>query len=182
MGFSSWLTSDTEESIQNKYSPKVRPVYLLQPEGNHILEESYNGYGDFGEVNAFIWLAKKNADVVGIKNHEYLSDIELLQLGVDMNYGMVCRDNETGDIWHIHQHNELLIPGKYFHGPWAETVPDLGLSLSDLVKSGQFEIVDIKKIKKLQYPLKFSFDENQKYEDLPEAKICPHQGCFFEEV
>ncbi len=63
MGFFSWKTADTGESIANSHSPrcKQRAVFLLQPDGEPPVEESwYAGYGMFGEVDAYEWLAERN--------------------------------------------------------------------------------------------------------------------------
>lgn len=61
MGYFSWLTSDTQESIANNCTEQCRPVYLLQPgDLGNILESSYEGYGEFGGVDVFEWLARMN--------------------------------------------------------------------------------------------------------------------------
>ena len=64
MGFFSWNTADTNESIANIHSghPNAdRTVYLLQPDGKAPIEETaYNGYGVFGDVDAYAWLAEIN--------------------------------------------------------------------------------------------------------------------------
>lgn len=62
MGFFSWMTCDTNESISNQFSARgARTVYLLQPEGKPpIEEENYEGYGDFGGIDAYVWLATNN--------------------------------------------------------------------------------------------------------------------------
>ncbi len=71
MGYFSFKTADTGETIWNMHSAQsrdgTRPVFLLQPDGQPPLrEESYNGYGDFGGVDCFVWIARNNlsADVV----------------------------------------------------------------------------------------------------------------------
>lgn len=61
MGFFSWKTADTNESIMNIHSGESKPVYLIQPNGEPVVcEPSYNGYGVFGGVDAYEWLAQKN--------------------------------------------------------------------------------------------------------------------------
>ena len=61
MGFFSWQTADTKESIANVYTGHCRPVYLLQPNGKPpIYEPEYAGYGEFGDKNAYVWLAENN--------------------------------------------------------------------------------------------------------------------------
>jgi hypothetical protein len=62
MGFFSWLTADTKETIPNIYSKRKRkPVYLVLPEGN-LKENGYGGYGEFCGFDAYALLALKNGD------------------------------------------------------------------------------------------------------------------------
>lgn len=65
MGYFSFRTADTDETIWNMHSAQsrsgTRPVFLLQPGGQPPLrEDSYNGYGDFGGVDVFVWTAQTN--------------------------------------------------------------------------------------------------------------------------
>lgn len=63
MGFFSWETSDTKQSVANNCQSKkeCKVVYLLQPGGkDSIEEESYSGYGIFGGVDAYAWIARMN--------------------------------------------------------------------------------------------------------------------------
>ncbi|MGK2231160.1 MAG: hypothetical protein ACI92O_000318 [Colwellia sp.] len=61
MGFFSYKTSDTNESIMNHYTDECRPVYMLQPNGEpSIFEASYSGYGVFSGIDVYEWLADKN--------------------------------------------------------------------------------------------------------------------------
>lgn len=65
MGYFSFKTADTGETIWNMHSAQsrdgTRPVFLLQPGGQAPLrEESYNGYGDFGGVDVFVWIGQNN--------------------------------------------------------------------------------------------------------------------------
>lgn len=73
MGFFSWKTSDTRESISNIYSSRgSKTVYLYLPSGEQIEEKFYKGYGVFGGLDVFIQLAKQN----GFKgDDEYLRDM-----------------------------------------------------------------------------------------------------------
>ena len=67
MGFYSWKTADTHQSIRNTFAEDphtdIGPVYLLQPHGlPPIIEPAYEGYGTFGGVDANTWLAIKNLE------------------------------------------------------------------------------------------------------------------------
>jgi hypothetical protein len=68
MGMISWLTGDTKDSIVNRHHPDgAVTVYLLQPNGKpSIAESNYNGYGLFGGVDVFTWIAEYNASDFGI--------------------------------------------------------------------------------------------------------------------
>lgn len=61
MGFFSWKTSDTHKSISNRYSDKgALPVYLITPDNEKIYEKNYEGYGIFGNYDAYALLAEWN--------------------------------------------------------------------------------------------------------------------------
>ena len=68
MGFFSWKTCDTERSVPNVYasgsdlgeSRQAFTIYLLSPDGNHIQEDAYEGYGVIGGVDVFVWWGKQN--------------------------------------------------------------------------------------------------------------------------
>ncbi|MBU1568448.1 MAG: hypothetical protein KJ630_22825 [Proteobacteria bacterium] len=46
MGFFSWMTSDTDESISNAYSSRgPLEVWVYLPDGSILHEPSYEGYG-----------------------------------------------------------------------------------------------------------------------------------------
>lgn len=112
MGFFSWKTADTNETIWNMYTGKHKPVYLLLPDGRAPIEEpAYEGYGDFGGEDAYELLAKEN------------------NLGEDRIAGIELSFDED-------------------------------------------------KYKEAKFHLKFSFDKNAKYENLPASEIDPHQGFF----
>lgn len=70
MGFFSWLTSDTEESITNTFSNRgAKTVYLYTPNGKVIEETDYEGYGEFGGKDAYVLLAEWNlpeSELVGL--------------------------------------------------------------------------------------------------------------------
>ncbi|GIU40864.1 hypothetical protein TUM3794_19780 [Shewanella colwelliana] len=87
MGFFSWNTSDTNESIANIHSGHpnaTRTVYMLQPGGKEPIEcRAYEGYGVFGGVDAFAWLAKFNSEQA--KSLDLFEDCEeLRKIGIDL--------------------------------------------------------------------------------------------------
>ena len=58
MGQFSWLDCKTGEQILDNVA---RDVYLLLPNGGHIRETCYDGYGNFGGRDAYALLATWNA-------------------------------------------------------------------------------------------------------------------------
>lgn len=112
MGFFSWKTADTKQTIWNVYTQKHKPVYLLFPEGRpSIKEPAYEGYGDFGGKDAYQILAEENG---------------------------------------------------------LEPVREAGIKLAH----------DEEAYPKAKFHLKFSFNQNAKYEELPPSLTDPNQGYF----
>ena len=183
MGFYSWKTADTDESIWNTYTDKCKPVYLLQPNGDPPLSEpAYGGYGSFGGVDANVWLAQHNLPAMGVDVSEM--DHETLRLiGISLDCGTVCIDTATGKYWAMRgEFPDTVFPHiQPFSGTYATPIPEMeGLTANDLIESGRWESVAFIEAasgnNELPYPLKFSFNEHARYEELPESKACPHQG------
>lgn len=87
MGFSSFLTNDTQRSISNSWSSRgALPVVMCDNKGNHWEETSYEGYCSFGGVDYFVVLALMN----GIINTNQLQDEYAVEKarcqGIDMYY------------------------------------------------------------------------------------------------
>ena len=85
MGFFSFKTCDTDESVSNTFSVRgTKTVYLLSVDGEHIKEPNYEGYGVFGGVDCFVWLVENNkpegADI------DALSFDEKRSLGISMHF------------------------------------------------------------------------------------------------
>ena len=67
MGFFSWETQDSNESIANHYSDRsVFTVYMHDQLGNTWQEDKYEGYGVFGGKDYYELLAEMN----GLKTRE----------------------------------------------------------------------------------------------------------------
>ncbi|WP_285905139.1 hypothetical protein [Pseudodesulfovibrio pelocollis] len=61
MGFFSWKTSDTGQSISNKHSSRgALEVWMYLPDGRIIHEPSYDGYGVFGGIDVYEFIAVHN--------------------------------------------------------------------------------------------------------------------------
>jgi hypothetical protein len=83
MGFFSWKTADTHESIANndaKHANSGRTVYLLQPNGQEAIDSTgYRGDGIFGGVDAYAWLAKNNPECFDAEKRERISELDLYE-------------------------------------------------------------------------------------------------------
>ena len=82
MGFFSWNTCDTGESIANQFSNRPTfTVHMITPDGRVFTEEDYEGYGEFGGKDFFELLAEIN----GLESDR--------EIGIDL----VFKDNPGGD-------------------------------------------------------------------------------------
>ena len=64
MGFHSWHTQDTDESIPNAFQQleEVFTVYMSDGQGNVWKEPNYEGYGKFGGKDYYELLAEMNGE------------------------------------------------------------------------------------------------------------------------
>lgn len=186
MGYFSWKTADTQESIPNCDSSRLcRTVYLLQPSGKPSIEEpSYEGYGEFGGVDAYVWLAENNLPVQALA--AMTSDDELRDAGIALeSSGIVFRYKPTGKLYTIF-HDAAFLPAigverKCLGVHWDTPIEDFGgLSPNEAREQGLLESVKIDTLLEIKHPLKFSFDKNARYEDLPASEICEAQGYFYD--
>lgn len=82
MGFFSWKTCDTDESIANIHSGKpVFTVHMITPDGRVFTENEYDGYGEFGGKDFYELLAELN----GLGSDRYA--------GIDLCF----KENPSGD-------------------------------------------------------------------------------------
>jgi len=169
MGFFSWKTSDTKESIVNEYSAGCVESFLLQPRqfGDNIKEQSYGGYGVFGGVDAFEWLAETNT---GIKDRD---------LGFSLLFGKLFpipngkfAINGTSDNKALASFlKQIGYENVVYFSTWDQIIEGTGKSANDLSSEG---VVRLSRY--IKYPLKFSFDENANYDKLEASEDCPNQG------
>lgn len=182
MGTFSWLTADTNESLL--IGGNGKPAYLLQPDGRAPIEEScYMGYGDWGheDLNVYKWLALENMPKAWIADRP--TEDELYNVGVGLEHGNVYLDERNSrwfTVFHSHEWVRTFIqPVTHFEGRYDEIVPEYGLTPNQLITGKQWLPVAIQSMRILGQPfkpLKFSFDPNAVYENLPASSICPNQG------
>lgn len=171
MGMFSWKTSDTGESIANRFSSRpTKEVYLLQPDGKEpICEDFYKGYGHFGGIYAYEWLAEMN-----------FGDKSLINAAISADCGFYCIDETTVYLCAVHlteaEFRKVVTTDKkvVVFETYAALLPN-GMTPNQCIEAGLWQQAKIPLI----YPLKFSLNPNARYEDLPAAESCECQGYFY---
>ena len=171
MGFYSWKTADTDKSIANVHSGKpVKTVYLVQPAGRPPIKEScYKGYGVFGGVDAYKWLANEN-----------FGDESLDDVTINADCGLYLEDAVAIYLCSIHlsaENFKKAVPTNkkiVMFGRYDELLPN-GMTANEMSEKGFSKAIELK------FPLKFSFDPDAVYENLPASDRCPYQGYFYED-
>ena len=91
MGFFSWKTMDTDESIANQYSNrKTFRVQMMDNKGNVWTESEYDGYGRFGGKDYYELLAEMNGFTSDKTGDEYTD--EARGFGINVAF----KDNGSG--------------------------------------------------------------------------------------
>lgn len=136
MGFFSWLTCDSHESIPSNYAvaearagqrgprtpKKMLPVKMIDNRGNVWVEENYEGYGVFGGKDFFELLAEMN----------HAGYPEIQEHGSLRNYGihLACEweqcDQEFEEAPHFPKLVTLGCNKSFDDLPDPETCPDQG--------------------------------------------------------
>jgi hypothetical protein len=190
MGFFSWNTADTQESIANSHSEHEnanRTIYLLQPNGlDSIVEREYEGYGMFNNTDAYVWLGVNNfedeildAILTCSDNEEDFLD-KVRSLAISVNLGHYFEDINTGETFAYNdsQYFEGMQP---FNGSYADVMDNYGKTPNELVKEGIWVEKSFTEMITINNPLKFSYDKDAVYEDLPASTDCRFQGFFYED-
>lgn len=177
MGCFSWLTADTKESV---LIDNDRTSYLLQPDGKPpIKEENYSGSGNFGNKNAYVWVAENNLPEHIVKT---LSENELFTAGVNIALGRFYKDANTGKTIMIFSRGLAEgiepRPDEFFPGRYDQAIPGYdGKTANDLIAEGRF----IEQTFNCRNPIKISFNENADYNSLPASEDCPNQGFMVDD-
>ena len=191
MGFFSWLTADTQESIPVSISPrhKGRTVYMLQPGDEPALAEpQYYGDGVFDGENAYVWLARHHMTSEQIAEIEKQADgnPDLLDrlmhmVGVSIEMGKYYVHRDTGEKYSVFHpvHPATGVEVTHINATYDQPVKEFGgLKPNEAIESGLLIQHDVPEPR---FPLKFSFDPNAVYEDLPASRICPNQGIYYDD-
>lgn len=181
MGFFSWKTADDDQSIYNTYSVGgATQVYLLQPGGRPgIHEPNYEGYGVFGGVDAYVWLARENLPaekLVPFPDDAGLFDITVRGIGIALAFGYKVHV-PTGTKFVTRNACAPIIDPEIvdIQSMWDDPIEMFGgRTLQEVSNAGEIEPRSFP----ITFPLKFSGNEHAVYENFPASENCPHQGHF----
>lgn len=175
MGFFSWVTSDTNESIPNTHScRKTFPVYVLIPTefgGGMIEEPSYEGYGDFGGRDIY--------DLVADWNRASIDADALIR----PDRGDYARD-QYGDVAYdraMERHRRNCSMFADFAGGADDASmiskygEDFRRTIGLLISFSDTYAAPVK------FSIKIVKNPVLAYEGVSPSKICPFQGYFFPE-
>lgn len=184
MGYFSWLTADTKQSIPNIHAHHARAgktVYMLQPNGEAPIEEKrYEGYGVFGGVDAYEWLAEKNLPKEIVESYRKFDEDEgVRDLGIWLATGTVYIDKDNSDKRYSYNAIEYIADIIPFPGDYSDIIEEYGKTPNDLIEEGQWIEKEVSELYPIKYPLKFSYDKNAVYEELPASEECEAQGYFY---
>lgn len=175
MGFFSWETSDTDESIWSHYSDAAmadnqkpnenNPVYIVTPDSKEYKVIRYDGYGNFifemdkqlhfNYRNTYMWYAVQNTEMP-----------RLIQLPV----------KKDGFDYYVVNAFILIYAQNY-----SENLESMATKTKTFMAEFGQEL-DMKRNKD-KYPdlrfLKFASKPGLNYFDLKAAEHCPNQGYFY---
>ena len=183
MGFFSWLTADTGEPIRNAHTGECRTVYMLRPGRRHVEESAYEGYGVFGGIDAYEFLAEMN----GYGN---IRRSGRRTLGIAIENGSVYVDSKDHSVWVFNMDGLADLLGiKGFvderggpFGTYGDPQPAYGgRTPNELIELRRWRPVPVREVLRLgddYKPLKFSFDPKARYAKLPGSEVDPDQGYF----
>ncbi len=181
MGFFSWLTADTNQSIPSSYSskPTIR-VHMITEDGRVFTETNYEGYGVFGDKDFYTLAAELNG-------HKGKDDQETRKLFFDRIWKRgVRKDGKSLEYRIDFEHYEAPIQSE--GGLTAnQLVSEHGWEYWEVSRSGNTQdFVDAGfKMPKIVSTLLVSptnKDEWKKFWDsMPYNKSCPDQGFFYPE-
>lgn len=155
-----WHLIDTGETLR-----VGDPVYLLQPGRSSVFEPEYGGDGTIGGWDVHLWLGWHNAAPEGARisaiDKDQRESYRRIGLAIDINESLY-RDR-NGDVW---TPAPASVPTLTWHQCPIDrfsVVPQLGKRVSELLKSGEWEIVSVTDVLALRAPLRLA-RRNARYE------------------
>ena len=178
MGYFSWRLSGTDTPIMNQCSGAgATKATMLSPNGGESYTElNYEGYGIFGGKDAYVHLCDMNLPEHKDKTEEFRRS-----MGLALDMGNAYADKDTGKLYSFH-FSTLHPDINDFTGNYATKQEGYDLTPNELKETGQWITVPLREmlITHPYLPLKFTQDENAKYENLPAAENANGQGFWGE--
>jgi len=175
MGFFSFITSDSNESIPNIHSgKKTFPVYMATPGPDRQVfeEKEYDGYGEFGGKDIYVLIAElNNLCPNGTQEDKRMEGIALVYKTIITN-GTVS-----------------YTKGKDFTN-WDRPIADINRSANQLVHEDGWSIIypngygdfNVAAKQGLKMPKIFEDKASINYwDEFPYPASCPHQGYFYDD-
>jgi len=186
-----WNTATVQgeqpEIVCGQSGATIRPVYLLQPHGQApIVEQWYKGYGVFGGVDAYEWLAQKNIPAETLAN---MSTEEIRSAGISIEDNTELYQDTNGqwytnkwswfaeDSFPSHRNRKIHVFDNYDDIICEEMDYNAAIEQGMLTLVPQNAILAEIGVKDF-YPLKFSFDPEAQYDSLSPSERVPN----YEEV
>lgn len=182
MGQFSWITSDTGRSIPSvdiDHPNAPKQVYFLRPDHEPLLETGYSGYGVFGGIDVYEWMAWANAEHLNIDVNSW-DPQRRRSLGIFLESGSIYRDS-NGQLWAVFCEDYEFFQ-KYgirrAAGNYGQPVVPNGKTPNELIESGEWEELTPSYFGMVKYFIKLT-EEPVPYWSVPRSEICPLQGRDF---
>ena len=120
MGFFSWKTQDTNETIWNRYSDyPTMQVVMTDDKGNRYVEHDYEGYGVFGGKDFYELMAEMNGFTKG--EDEPFEDLRWVAITLSFN----ARSSWGSALQERMKDRDVLYPNlTRYHRDWVNERPE----------------------------------------------------------
>ncbi|ARM86159.1 hypothetical protein [Marinobacter salarius] len=181
MGKYSFKRAEDGKSIPSVHSGlPMQPHYLIQPNGQPpIVETAYDGYGRWGGIDLFEWLAKTNAESLGL-NFSGFHKSMIRGIGELLHKGDALEDTRNGSIWWVGKRNPVhALVTQHVPVNYDDYCHALGGTPNEMIDAGLLRERPVRDIIGLPYPIKISANKDAIYEHLPASGDCEHLGYFY---
>jgi len=176
MGFSSYKTSDTGESIANSYSSRPTfTVHMITEDGQVFTENDYQGYQEFGGKDTHVLIGELNG-ITGKNNEEVrLKVLDLIFETVITNGERSYSTKQDFSNWETPlEQEEGKTPNQLVKEGWKQEYPYGYGNFTACAKAGL-------KMPKFVETLPSKKNWKQEWDKLPYPENCEAQGYFYDD-